>query len=135
DHLRRLWAPRTERLVAAAKGLGKPVLFHCCGCQEPILPYLVDWDVDAVHPIQPGANDIYAMKRKYGTNLALVGNVDVAKELSYGSEEDTRRSVREHVDLLADGAYVLCSSHSIIDSVIPGNYLAMCDEVQKYGRY
>ena len=28
--------------------------------------------------------------------------------------EETRESVREHIDRLADGSYVMCSSHSIV---------------------
>jgi uroporphyrinogen decarboxylase len=135
DHIKELWAPRTERLIRAAQALGKPIIFHCCGMQAPILPYMLEWGVNAVHPIQPVANDIYAMKKKYGAKLTLVGNIDVASELSFGTEEDTRRSVRKHIDELADGSYVVCSSHSIIDSVKPENYLAMCDETQKYGAY
>jgi len=135
DHLQTLWAPRTARLVKAAKAIGKPIIFHCCGMQAPILPYLLEWGIDAVHPLQPVANDIYAVKAKYGKRLTLVGNIDAAKELSFGSEEEVRQSVREHIDQLADGAYVVCSSHSIIDSVKPENYLAMCDETQKYGVY
>lgn len=135
EHIERLWAPRTEKLVRRAQDMGKPVIFHCCGMQAPILPYLMEWGVNAVHPIQPEANDIHAMKKEHGTQLTLVGNIDVAAELSFGSEEDTRRSVREHIDQLADGSYVVCSSHSIIDSVKPENYLAMCDETQRYGVY
>ncbi len=134
-HIKEIWAPRAARLVAGAKSIGKPVVFHCCGMQEPILPYLLDWGVNAVHPIQPGANDIYAIKKRYGSNLTLVGNIDIADELSFGSKEDTRRSVRKHIDALADGSYVVCSSHSIIDSVQPENYLAMCDETHRYGGY
>ena len=28
-----LWAPRTERLIRAALGTGRPIIFHCCGQQ------------------------------------------------------------------------------------------------------
>lgn len=130
-----LWAPRTERLVKAALATGRPVIFHCCGQQAPILPYMLDWGVQAVHPIQPVANDIYAMKEAYGTRLTLVGNIDAATCLTYGTPEETRESVREHIDRLADGAYIVCSSHSIVDSVQPENYLAMCKAAQEFGAY
>ena len=136
EHLRELWAPRAGALVKAARATGRPVMFHCCGMQEPILPYLLEWGVEAVHPIQPVANDIYAMRAEHGNRLTLVGNIDVADELSFGTADDVRRSVRKHIDrLAADGSYVVCSSHSIIDSVLPSNYVAMCDETRRYGVY
>lgn len=130
----RLWAPRTSRLIRAANATGRPILFHCCGMQAPILPYMVEWGVNAVHPIQPVANDIYAMHAEYGKHLTLVGNIDVADVLSYGTPEEVRQSVREHIERLAgDGGYVVCSSHSIIDSVPPENYLAMCKATREFG--
>ncbi|MBN2584366.1 MAG: hypothetical protein JXL80_14995 [Planctomycetes bacterium] len=131
-----LWAPRTERLIRTARATGRPIIFHCCGMQAPILPYLADWGVSAVHPLQPVANDIYAVKAEYGDRLALVGNIDVAGCLSFGTADETRESVREHIDRLADdGGYVVCSSHSIIDSVKVENYLAMCEATREFGRY
>jgi uroporphyrinogen-III decarboxylase len=129
-----LWAPRTERLIRAALDTGRPILFHCCGQQAPVLPYMVRWGVQAVHPIQPVANDIYAMKKEYGKQLALVGNIDVAGCLSFGTVAETRESVREHIEKLAPGSgYVVCSSHSIIDSVKVENYLAMVEAVREFG--
>ena len=134
--LAELWAPRTERLVRAALDTGRPVIFHCCGMLAPILPYLVRWGASAVHPIQPVANDIYAIHAEYGDRLALVGNIDVADVLTFGTPDDVRQSVREHIARLAgDGGYVVCSSHSIIDSVPPENYLAMCAATREFGRY
>ncbi|MFW6154856.1 MAG: uroporphyrinogen decarboxylase family protein [Planctomycetota bacterium] len=134
--LAELWAPRAERLVKAALATDRPVLFHCCGAQAPILPYLVDWGVQAAHPVQPAANDIYQVHAAYGDKLTLVGNIDVAGALSFGTAEAVRAETREHIDRLAgDGGYVVGSSHSIIDSVIPENYLAMVEATHEYGRY
>ena len=134
--LAEIWAPRTERLVKAALATGRPIIFHCCGMQAPILPYLVDWGVQAIHPIQPVANDIYEIHTRYGDRLTLVGNIDVADVLTFGTPAQVRESVREHIERLADGGgYVVCSSHSIIDSVPPENYLAMCAAVQEFGVY
>ncbi|HUT56269.1 MAG TPA: uroporphyrinogen decarboxylase family protein [Phycisphaerae bacterium] len=133
--LERFWAPRTERLIRAALATGRPIIFHCCGQLAPILPYLARWGVQAVHPIQPVANDIYAIRAEY-PRLTLVGNIDVDSVLSRGKPEQVRADVREHIDRLAgDGRYVVCSSHSIIDSVVPENFLAMVSETHEYGVY
>jgi len=136
DVLERLWAPKAERLVRAALDTGRPVIFHCCGMLSPILPYLARWGVNAVHPIQPVANDIYAIHQEYGERLTLIGNMDVAGVLTFGTPDEVREDTREHIERLAgDGGYVVCSSHSIIDSVPPANYLAMVQAAQEFGRY
>jgi len=129
-----LWAPRMGKLVKTALATGRPVVIHCCGMLAPILPYLAKWGVNAVHPIQPVANDIYAIHAEYGDRLTLVGNIDVASVLSYGTPAEVRQNVREHIDRLAgSGGYIVCSSHSIIDSVPPENYLAMVRATQEFG--
>jgi uroporphyrinogen-III decarboxylase len=134
--LERLWAPRAERLIRAALGTARPIIFHCCGQLAPILPYLVKWGVQAVHPIQPVANDIYAIRAQYGDGLTLVGNIDVHSVLTRGTPEMVRADVREHIEGLATGgSYVVCSSHSIIDSIPPENYLAMVKAAHEFRAY
>ncbi len=109
-------------------------MIHCCGKQAAILPYLVEWGVNAVHPLQPNANDIYAVQAEYGDKLTLVGNIDVAGVLTYGTPAEVRASVKEHIERLGGrGGYVVCSSHSIIDCVPPENYLAMVEATREYG--
>lgn len=131
-HLADLWAPRARKLVAAAKATGRPVLFHCCGDQSSILPFLVEWGVAAIHPIQPNANDIYAIHRQYGDTLTLVGNIDAGGVLTFGTPVEVAQDTREHIERLSPGnAYVVGSSHSIIDSIPPENYLAMIRTTQE----
>jgi uroporphyrinogen decarboxylase len=134
--LERFWAPRTERLIRAALATGRPIIFHCCGKLDAILPYLLKWGVQAVHPIQPVANDIYAIRARCGERLTLVGNIDVDALLTRGTPEAIRADVREHIERLsAGGSYVVCSSHSIIDSIPPKNYLTMVEATHELGRY
>lgn len=134
--LDRLWAPRAERLVKAALATERPVLFHCCGDETPILPYLVDWGVQGVHPLQPVANDIDAIHAEFGDRITLVGNIDVSELLSFGTPEQAREDTFEHLDkFYGDNAgYIVCSSHSIIDSVVPENYLAMVAAAHEWKR-
>jgi len=132
--LERLWAPRAERLVKTALGTDRPVLFHCCGDETPILPYLVEWGVHGVHPLQPVANDIDAIHKEYGDRITLVGNIDVSALLSFGTPEEVRKDTVSHLDRFYGerAGYIVCSSHSIIDSVIPENYLAMVQAAHEW---
>ena len=86
--------------------------------------------------IEEMENDIYEIKAQYGDKITLVGNIDVASVLSFGTPTEVRESTREHIERLgADGGYVVCSSHSIIDSVPPENYTAMIEATKEFGTY
>ena len=129
-----IWEKRTEGIVREGLIGGRPMIFHCCGKQEFLYPYLVEWGVHAVHPIQPVANDIYDVHRRWGDRLTLVGNIDVSGPLSFGGPAEVRAEVGEHIERLSqDGGYVVCSSHSIIESVIPENYEAMVTATREFG--
>jgi uroporphyrinogen decarboxylase len=136
DLLYELWVPRAKRLVCLIKEKGFPILFHCCGNLTDVLPILIEWGVDAIHPIQPHCNDIYQIKRRYGDRICLVGNIDLAGPLSFGTPEQVVEETKEHLERLAPGGgYVVASSHSITDSVPPENFLAMVEAVHEHGRY
>jgi len=122
-----VWAPVYKRIIAAARASARPVICHCCGKQDPVIPYWLEWGVEACHPLQSGANDIYAFKRKYAGRICPVGNISVGL-LSSGTPAQVREDARRHIDELGlAGGYVLCSDHSIVDSVIPENFMAMIE--------
>jgi len=124
DRLGDLWAERHEKIITAAKATGRPVMCHCCGPMADVLPYFRKWEIDAIHPMQPNVNNIYQIHRDY-PEFALVGNIDI-NLLSFGTKEEIMVDTKKHIDSLSDdNSYVVCSSHSIIDSVVPENYLAM----------
>ena len=126
EMIKNLWAPRMKEIMEAAKALNKPVIFHCCGDQGPILPYMQEWKINAVHPLQPPVNDIYKIAAEYGDVITMVGNIDVATTLTFGTPDEVYEDTRKHIEKLGrNGGYVVCSSHSIIDSIPPENYLSM----------
>lgn len=132
QHLEKYWVPRVRKIVQVALSTEKPVIFHCCGELSSVLPYLVQWGIHAVHPIQPVVNDIYTIHALYGERLTLIGNMDVASILSYGTPQEVAEDTRFHINRLSkNGGYVVASSHSITASVPFDNYMAMVSEAQK----
>ena len=130
-----IWAPHYQQIIEAAHATGRPIICHCCGNQSPVIPYWLKWGVEACHPLQAGANDIYDFKKKYGNRLVPVGNISVGL-LSSGTTEQVVLDVQKHLSALAqDGGYIVCSDHSIIDSVIPEHFLAMINTVHRDGIY
>jgi uroporphyrinogen decarboxylase len=131
-----LWVPRTSQLLEPLHKRGIPVVMHCCGNLSDVMPMILDLGVQGVHPIQPTCNDIYELKHKYGEEICLIGNMDLAGVLTQGTPEDVARDTKEHIDRLAPGGgYVVGSSHSITNDVPPENYMAMIETAWTYGKY
>jgi uroporphyrinogen-III decarboxylase len=76
------------------------------------------------------------MKKDYGDQISLKGNVNCATTLSFGSVDDTVNETRYCLEV-AKGktGYICSSSNSIPSSVKPENYKAMIETIEKYGKY
>ena len=90
----------------------------------------------AFHPAEPcGRFDIYEVKQQWGSNIALMGNIDVAGVLSVGIpdqvEDDTLRHLR-HVS--SGGGHVCGSSRNILDNIPIENLQAMIQAVCRFKR-
>ena len=132
--IRELWEPRIARLTAFVRQMKVPLWFHCCGNLSPMLPIFDRLGVDAIHPLQPACNDIRAVRRQWGNRFCLVGNLNIEGVLAWGTPDDVRRAARELLeDVGKQGAYVLASSHSIVDAIPPENYFAMIETAIRYG--
>lgn len=126
--IRDLWEPRFAELMRVIRRFSAPVIFHCCGRLDDVLPILDRAGIEAVHPIQPACNDIYAIRRRWGRRFCLVGNMSIEGPLAFGTPEEVRLDTLEHMERLGrDGGYVVASSHSIVDAIGPENYFAMVE--------
>ena len=130
-----VWEPRFRRIVEALGSLGVPVMCHCCGKLDPVLPKLVDMGIAGISPIQPNCNEIYAIKKAWGDKISLVGNINIQDVLPFGTPAEVERDVREHIERLSvGGRYMVASSHSIVDAIPHENMMAMVNAVLRYGR-
>ncbi len=92
--LRREYFPRLAEMVEIIHGFGMKVIQHTDGDVTEVLDDLVDAGVDALNPLE--GMDLAAVKRRYGKDLVLVGNVD-SRVLSFGTPAEVRRAVRENI--------------------------------------
>jgi hypothetical protein len=135
DQLYELHEPRLRRLVLPALEHGKLLMLHSRGRVEAALPLLHGVGFSAIHPLEPGCNDIVDLKRKWGGRLALVGNVPVSL-LAEGQREEIERLVQYYCTTLAPGGgYVLSSAGTVDSSIPPANLVAMIRAAHQYGRY
>ena len=127
--------PSLRRRVAMAKAKGVAVSGHFDGDNTALMPELIDIGIEVLNPVERcgGSQDIYRLKELYGDKLAFHGNIDLTGVLVYGTPEEVRRDVIEHIERLAvGGGYICASSHNITEAVPIENFCAMRDAVQTY---
>lgn len=129
---RRLWDFIRSRTDAA-------IFYHSCGSIVPMLPLLIEGGVDAVHPVQPGAEgmgDRRALKREFGADITFWGGFDQQHTLPFGTPDEVRAAARELLDdYMPGGGFVFVAGHNIQADVPPENILALFDAVAEHGRY
>jgi uroporphyrinogen decarboxylase len=112
-----------------------PLLLHSDGNLYMLIDELLEIGINALHPIQPEAMDLAYLKKKYGENLCLIGNIEVHK-LSTATPEEIRKLVVERLRVGAPGGgYCLGSSNTITYYVKLENYLEMINTCIEQGRY
>lgn len=92
--LRRVFFPRLRELVEIIHAAGLKVILHTDGDVSDVLDDIVDAGVDGLNPLE--SMDLAAVKRNYGKNLLLTGNVP-SEVLSFGTPQDVRRAVGETI--------------------------------------
>jgi len=129
---RELVVPRYERI---ARELTIPWILHSDGDISAALDDLVELGVAAIHPLEKGAMDILAVKRRYGGRLCLVGNVQMDL-LARGSPGEVEREVRWLLANIAPGGgYILASGNSLANYLSTENILAMSRAARELGNY
>ncbi|NLX05044.1 MAG: hypothetical protein GXY33_07865 [Phycisphaerae bacterium] len=140
ESYRRFLKPHHAELFGAIKQrISGKLFFHSCGDVYRLLCDFVDAGVELLNPVQVAAGDMAdtaRLKREFGDRLAFCGAIDTRWALPRGTTDDVRAEVRRRIrDLAPGGGYVVAAVHCIQPDVPPENVLAMCDEVQKAGRY
>ena len=124
-----------EHCVECRKA-GLPVVFHTDGDVQAVIPDLIDCGFNALHPIEPQAMDIRALKREYGDRLCLLGNLDLAFPLGSGTPEDVRAEVKSLIEDCAPGGGLAVGSGNSVPEYVPHeNYTTMLEAVFEFGRY
>lgn len=129
--------PALKRLYKNWHSYGLYVIKHSDGNLYSIMDLLIDTGLDCLHPIDPIAGmSLEKVKKEYGNKICIMGNVNCAGNLVFGTKEDVIEEVRNCIKIAAPGGgYILSSSNSIPKSVKSENYIAMVKAVKKFGRY
>ena len=133
---RDLVKPYQNSFVKEFRKRGLWAIEHSDGNLNLILDDLIEPGLSGLHPIEPLAMKIGEVKKRYGSRICLIGNVDCGNTMTLGTEEDVRRDVRRCIDeASAGGGHILSASNSLHWQIPVRNVLAMADEAKRYGRY
>jgi MtaA/CmuA family methyltransferase len=137
EHYRKHIWPQLKRMVASIKSAGTYVIMHSDGDLRELLSDIVKTGIDAYHPVQRSAHmDIGKVKRKYGKNISLIGNIDNRNVLVEGSVEEVIAQCKECIKTAGPGGgYIFGSDHSLHDDMPLANIYAMIESAKKYGAY
>jgi uroporphyrinogen decarboxylase len=136
DHYRRFVQPFHREVVDLCHALGVPVFKHSDGNLWPLMDDLLAAGFDGINPIQPQSMDIAEAKRRLSGKACIIGNIDCAELLPYGSVDEVVESVRRTIEIAAPGGgYILASSNSIHPDCSPENTIAMYRAAREYGAY
>lgn len=122
-------------LRKVAESITIPWIFHSDGNLSSVLDDLADLGITGLHPIEPTAMDIRALKRRYGKRFCLCGNVDVHL-LAAGTLSQVEAEVMGLLrDVAPGGGYILSSGNSLAAYCRLENIRAMTGVLQQYGKY
>jgi len=120
--------------VCDAKDIG--YIFHSDGDCTEVMEDLIDCGFHGFNPIQPNCMDIDAVKKKWGNQLCLIGNLNLDSTLTLGTPADVRAEVYERIRTIGPGGgYMVASSNSITDYVPLANMKALLDATFEFGQY
>lgn len=128
--------PYLERLVAAERDLGFHVIKHTDGNIMPILDQLVQCRPHALHSIDPQAGvDIAEVKRLYGDQVCLIGNVNCGL-MDTGTEEEVVESCRYALRHgMPGGGFIFSTSNCIYTGMRLARYELMQQVWRAEGSY
>ena len=137
EFLRREYIPRLGRQLEPVKQAGIKVVYHSDGDVTDMIDGLIEAGVDALNPIEPTAGmDLAFIKKRYGKNLVLIGNVD-ANTMTIGTPVDVEREVVRCVRDAAKGGglFIDTGAGELMPWYTLENIEAMCRAVRHFGTY
>ncbi len=128
--------PYLAELIAGYRDMGFYVIKHTDGNIMPILDQLIQAKPHALHSLDPQAGvDIAEVKRLYGNEVCLIGNVNCGM-LDTGTVEEVKQSARYALQSGMPGyGYVFSTSNCVYTGMRLAQYETMLSVWREEGNY
>lgn len=103
-----------------------PVILHSDGYLYDAIPDIINCGFDGMQSLQPSAGmDIGKIKKEFGEQLCLIGNVDLNYLLPFGNPQEVKKEVKELVEKAGPEGFILSTCNILTDAVPVENAKAM----------
>ena len=125
-----------QRLFGFAHRHRLPVILHCDGFIEALLPQLIEAGIDCLQPLEVKAGmDLAKIKKCYGERIALIGGMD-ARVLASNDAAAVRKELQARLPAaMAGGGYILQADHSVPGGVSYETYRCFVETGLAIGAY
>jgi uroporphyrinogen-III decarboxylase len=131
-----LLLPAYRIITDAVHEGGQKIVLHTDGQVTPLLDFVVDCGFDGLQSLEPTAGvDLALVKKKVGDKLCLMGNIDVAHDLVYGTKDEVYNAVKYAIKTGGPGGGFMVSAANMHPGVKVPNLKWMVEATKKYGEY
>lgn len=117
--------PFLKKQIEAIHSYGGKALLHSCGHVQPLVKYFVDAELDALHPLQPTANNWKETVRAFGKQLCFFSGIDT-QSMIHRSPKQVREDIFHAYKLASrSNGLVLCCTHYLQHNTPMKNVRAM----------
>ena len=127
-----------REFIRLGKAFDAYTMHHTCGSVYPLIPEMIDCDLDILQSLQPEAAnmDPKVLKKAFGEHLSFQGGISIQQVLPYGSVAEVKEHVGRVLKALAPGGgYIAGSSHNIQADTPLANVTALFEAYHNFGRY
>ena len=124
DMFRKFMLPRYKRVTEALRSNGIDIIFvDSDGNVNELIPLWIEGGVNFIWPLERAAgNDAVAIRKKYGKNLTIAGNMD-KRALLKGKEAIREEVMSKLPFLLEQGGYFPSIDHAVPPDVTFENFV------------
>ena len=127
-----------KEYIRLGKAFDAYLMHHTCGSVYPLIPEMIDCDLDILQSLQPEAAkmDPKVLKQEFGDRLSFQGGISIQKVLPHGSTAEVQEHIRLVFKAMAPGGgYIACTSHNIQADTPLANVAALFEAYHNFGWY
>jgi uroporphyrinogen decarboxylase len=137
---RKLALPAVQRCIEMATDAGLPTQIHSCGPEKELVKIMArETGLTVIDPLEVppmGDCDLAKLKRLYGKDIVLKGNLHTTKLMLHGCPEEVAAASRKAIDDAAEnGGFILSTGDQCGRDTPDENLQAMIETARSYGKY
>jgi uroporphyrinogen decarboxylase len=137
---RQLAFPAVKQIIELATEAGMPTHVHSCGPETQLVKIMAtETSLTVIDPLEVppmGDCNLRELKKSYGEQIVLKGNLHTTQVMLHGAPEDVFRASCTAIDDAAeDGGFILSTGDQCGRDTPFENLRAMVEAARSYGRY